>query len=770
MPYRLFSLLMLLFFISENLLIGQNTKYRKTYLQPWEQRPDFEHTISPEFLDQDAVILSESTEWTFNNRFNSTLVTTHRRVKILTAKGITTGATINIPEVTDPSSEFSDLTVYHRKGIHRPKFFDLEIIHFKARILKPDGQLKIVLPEDTIQTEKLLYSNRDRFAYSYHFTIPQAVPGDIVEISYSWYLPFVFDWKRIFLHLPLPAQTRTFHLTVPSRELLLLHLHNGLPAPDTLFSTKAPDFNHTYTWKLTNLPACLYEPNARLYADLPHLTFYLHNKAFGILRNDEFVAFKPYTWNYFSYDMVSFRDIKIHKTKRFLSSKELALNSFFSEQTQNIDKDQAFKLMEKLQKTLAEEFEYIYEQDYFNNNDERMAKIGSSRREIILKELNKDLQFQGPFDRISNQLYAHVLTEGYRGLTDAKREKVALGIKNKQMLNINRYVIYEGLLTRVKKDFFRVLVSDKRIGKINPDTCLPVFGQVLMYSFQSNNELTFVFPKNSRFGYQLNELPFYLENTPSLHIWQMADSHLNPKTTQFFQTPVTSLIYNFRTSNIHVKVNLNTNQLNFNSKITLSGQYSTLIRGFYQYNVIDSTVNPGYYRHLSRLSDKSTPSAKPEIQIQEGYPFKTEIQLNYKDNSLLTKVNDTTYRISLTNWIQHVIVEGLNVRKRTLPFYSDFTGTDTYNYYLEFDRDIYIEAFKDLPLAINNDFGTYSFDIRQTKENSISIQSVFKTKAERIPADGMFAVEEVYKYIRQMENASVTIFAGSGKAGKQPNK
>ncbi len=762
--YHLFYLVLFISIFTQNLL-GQNTKYRKTYLQAWEQRPDFEHQIDSAFLGEDAVILSEFTEWSLNNRFNSTLVTTHRRVIILTTQGITTGSRVNIPEVIDPTSEYSDISVDERGGIYRPKYFDLEINFFKARILKPNGQLKIVSPKDVIQEEQFRYNNRDRIAYSYHFTIPEVEAGDIVEISYSWYLPFVFDWKRFFLHNLLPIQSRVFQLTVPARELTLLHLHNGMLPPDTLKSPKAPDFNHTYVWNMNRLPACLYEPNARLHADLPHITYYLHNKAYGVLKNDEFVQFLPYTWTYFSYDMVSFRHIKTHKTKRLLSSKEIVLNNFFADQTYGIGKEYPYMRIAKIQNTLAEDFKYFYEKDPFSTTDERMSKLKSSHREIILKEMDKNLHFQGPFDRLSNVLFTEVLTEGYLGLTDAKREKVAQCFWNNYLLNINRYVVYEGLLTRMKEDFYRVLVADKRIGQIKADTCLPVFGQELIYSVKCKNELAFVYPKNRRFGYQVNELPFYLENTPSLHIWQMADSHLNPKVVQVYPTPGSETLQNYRTTNVKVQVNLQTKQLLFESKLALSGQFSTLIRGFYQYNSIDSTVNPRYYRHFAKLSDATQITSKPEINVQSDYPFKADIRLQYTDNTLITQPNNSTYQINLSNWIQHILADGFNAQKRTLPFYPDFKGTDTYNYYLEFDRDVRIEGFKDLPLTVDNEFGIYTFDIKQPNPHTMIIQSSFKTIADRLEANQVNLIAQIYNYVKQLENASLTVVATSN-----PNK
>ncbi|OWY19459.1 DUF3857 domain-containing protein [Sphingobacteriales bacterium UPWRP_1] len=736
---------------------SQNVKYRKTYLQPWEQRPNFNHSVDSAFANADAVVLNEETEWQINDRQNTTIVTKRSRIKILTQQGAAQCSWVALPQGTDIASEYSDVPLMQRNYVHRPKYFDLDITLFHARILKPNQQLKTVIPEDSVQTETLQYNNRTRFAYSYHFYLDGLQPGDILETEYSYFLPFMFDYRRIFFNGNLPIQNYTLKITAPAREYMVYHLANGTPPPDTLKSKQAPDYNLTYTWNLQHLAGCITEPGARPYADLPHLVYYAHNKAYGIWQNDQITQFKPYTWSYFAYDLVNFRSLNLQKTRRRLSAKAIALNIFFKTQTAGIGEDKPILRLLQIHKTLAHDFDYQTDGDPFANTDERMAKITSGQRELILREMSKNQQFQGVFNRISDIPFTDVITEGYFGLTDAKPERIPQCLARGYLLNINRYEIYEELLTRLREDYFRVLVSDIRIGQLNPDTCLPIFGGDMLYSVGTAGNLFYLYPKNRRFGYELNELPFYLENTHALHIWQMADNHANPATARFFETPVSLAAQNYRITNSKVTVNLNSQQVSFDTKLSLSGQFSTILREFYQYHSQDSTLNERYYRHVAAISVNTATEEPIILQHNLQYPFNAELRLKYSDNSLITQVNDSVFIVNLHNWVQHVITDNFNASGRQLPFYPDFEGTDTYHYYLEFNEPIKISKFKDLPLEIGNEFGSYTFSIEQQSPTVVLIHSVFKIGTPRLLPQQAGMAAQIFNSIKQVEAATLKV-------------
>ena len=71
-------------------------------------------------------------------------------------------------------------------------------------------------------------------------------------------------------------------------------------------------------------------------------------------------------------------------------------------------------------------------------------------------------------------------------------------------------------------------------------------------------------------------------------------------------TPESQIADNYRQVAGLIKIDLQDNTLNFNGKISLSGQYSTLLRNFYQYNLIDPTINALYKTRMSDKAEKNT--------------------------------------------------------------------------------------------------------------------------------------------------------------------
>ena len=66
------------------------------------------------------------------------------------------------------------------------------------------------------------------------------------------------------------------------------------------------------------------------------------------------------------------------------------------------------------------------------------------------------------------------------------------------------------------------------------------------------------------------------------------------------QLPHSYINDNTRKNNILVKINLDALSASFDARINLSGQYSTLIRGLYQYNYQDETINKLYNKKILR--------------------------------------------------------------------------------------------------------------------------------------------------------------------------
>ena len=677
------------------------------------------------------------------------------RIKFLTQKGIEKYAKVSIPEPCDPQFEYSDLPKDKHDEIYRPKYFELNIRYLKARLIKEDGTVTHLKPQDNITSEDLRFNAVNRTAYAYHFSFPKIAVGDVLEVEYLYFVPFVFDWKRIFFHGDVPKQKYELEIEYPANELMLVTQKNGATLVDSTKTLKKP-FRIKKTWKHNNLKACINEAGGKPYLELPHIEYYFHNKAYGAWENDNLVDFSPYSWTYYGFHLLGFREINTAMFANKFSRKETIIKKFFDEHTADIKKENSIVKLNQLNKHIAENIEYSDIKDHYFNTDRRLSFLHSYYREKLLKEISYHTMYEGIFSRLSDDLFMEISANGIGKTSLAKMDKIVASINKKQLLNINKYAIYEGIFNRLEEDYFLVFVSDKRIGRINMRQCSPILGRNVLYSTSKDKKMFYVLPKNQREGYYINELPFYLENTNSLHISQMIESTEDLHNTRLYKTPNSSADDNYRLSNVKASINLAQKKIDFDAKVILSGQFSTLTRGLYKHSCIDSTINERYKHKIMQLNKHATHN-EPTIKNKTKYPFKTDIRVDYTAPNLVKQKNDTTYIINLKNWFKHIIYENFEAKNREMAFYPDFIGRDTYRYYLEFDKSIKIKAFEDLPLEIENEMGNYKFDIQQMSPTSLMIQSDFWVARSKIEAEKTVDVEQIFKTIQQLEKTSLEV-------------
>ena len=152
--------------IYANNIYAQFTNYQRKYLQEWEEKAIKNEKVASEFAKEDAVILYEKNAWnikSFTNKGERTsMFQRNLRIKFLTQKGIEMYAKVSIPEPCDPQFEYSDLPKDKHDEIYRPKYFELNIRYLKARLIKEDGTVTHLKPQDNITSEDLRFNAINR--------------------------------------------------------------------------------------------------------------------------------------------------------------------------------------------------------------------------------------------------------------------------------------------------------------------------------------------------------------------------------------------------------------------------------------------------------------------------------------------------------------------------------------------------------------------------------------------------------------------------------
>ena len=731
--FALFFYLICLLVCQIQTIYAQNLNYKKHYNMTWSKintnLPNKDTIYNQK--NKHAIIIDEQINMTINNVENSTLVKRNAQILFFDTIGIQKYGLIVIPEPFDPQREQADLPLQKRQTIHRPKFFNLELLYIIAKIIDQNGDTTHIKPIDWQQEETIQYNARTRHAFSYLFDYRQHLkPNHTLQIEYAYFLPYQLDYHRLFFHSNIYKHQTQYSLTFPKNERYVFNFQNNAQPTDT---TEAKN-KKTLIWKFQQLQPCINETNAKPYLDLPNVSYYIHNKNFGKWINDQIEEFSDYSWIYVLHDRLTYNKDKQFKTKKKLNLKEIALNNFLSKQTSKMNNTAT-----NLQKLffvhhyITDSFNYKKFDDHFANIDKRIAKLPNFYREALLKQINTASVYNGVFDRLDiidnpyDNLQSNV--NNYHGITQNKPELIPESLSKKTLYNINTNAIYDGILTRLKNNFSIVSIADNRIHNIQINKCMPIWGENNLFAVTQDNQNFYIIPKTRRFGYRLNELPFYLENTNAVFVEQLAKTPTNPDNIRFFENPNTNPIHNFRIVNCKTNINSQKNEAFFDVKLILSGQYSSTGREAYQFNTNDSTINPLYYHRIYQLKNSTLLNQKTTFEDQQ-FPFKTTFEINYTQNQILTINNSTYHQLNLHQWIKHVIDTLFDKNNRYLTYYPDFEGSEQFNYEIIFDKPIQIIPQNDI--HIQNEFGKYLLTIKQTNDTTIFVHSTYHIKNKPI--------------------------------------
>jgi len=682
-------------------LSGQNIKNE---LPVQHERTDNKH-----LKNKDAVIISEYNMIDIIGKkmnFIYFSVTKKIEFKILSSSGIERFSKFCLPETFDPT-----YVAHFPAGRNYTNVYsEIKSNYFKVSIVTKDNEKKNAVIKQTIENVTMVsvendqYGNYERPVYK----IENMNIGDNVTVEYNYNVPYSENFKvltsfRIFFNNDIFKES--YQLTIKKSsdlDINIQYYNNGQPD-----SITQPGNNTIYYWNKSALYGCINEDGSRPYMSLPYLIF--------SIKPPELVYTLPFSfeekylpfYTLFSYPREKNHTLIVESVYRGYNSKQFnEIKEFVTTETQNISNDTLayYKLM-TLHNKISDEFTFTDDTDYFNRTDENDPKMGDD-------------------------------------------------LSRKTIRDICRYDLYVALIAELDLNYFTAYLADIRSGVVNNEYFIPMYHSDYIFAVLLNNKSPqYLYPKKSRFGYYLNELPFYFENTRArlvhLNDYREPKYPINDKLRQVL-LPNSNIIDNVRKSYVMVKVNTDSLITEFKARISLSGQFSTLTRGLYLFNCRDETINSLYNKKIWELNDNiQVKHVESKINSKE-FPFPAVINAEYQAKNILKK-NGDTITLNLKNWFNHIIYNNFDTSKRQLDFYPDFCGTNSYTYSIEFEKNIkIISNIEDY--TIKNEFGELTFSIEQVKPNTVILSSSFSTISNMIQTDKINTVKEIYDKIQYLNN------------------
>lgn len=762
------ALFFLLFILSFTL--KSQTNLFKTNIINWDTVRITEHEVNPRFKNEDAVILFEK-QHIYISATNVCL-TKYQRIKFNTKSGIEKYSSFFVPSSNDVFCDYYYTGFDKEKKVNRPIYADYEVFLCQARkVISPKNYSVVDLNEKDIvekQHNELVYVPKVGFTLakdksfiwqenkgytkpvSYLFSIPDAQEGDVYDLCYKVNIPLITFLKnnssRILFNSSIPKQKFEFELSYTSDDLYLSVINNNIALlPDTLLSKNKAQ-TVTLKYKATNLIGYDNEPNIRPF-ELPHIYFYINSRDYIKPSVNGKVNVAAYDWSHVLYK----------------SSYKLTKQSIFGIQG---NATLTFDFMKPYSKHYTAPYDEIFilkkELGHYNTFTDKhnLAITKLYNKTVDSVDVNTDLSGAKRIALFHNfvlkNLQMYTCNERYD--KDEFINSVGELAEKGKLFENGRYKLYADFLYRTEINFYRTRMIDKRYELLNNTIYYPPNAAVDFFSYLNNKSVETIFPKETNFGYFIDEYPFYFENTSAITTpYRITDTSAVILPPSFTKTHNSGFSTNIRNHTYTISIDLDKNTCNFEGSISLSGQFSTLTRSIYTHGMIaDSSINLDYYTKLVNTFKTAKNIKTNVISVEDKFPFKCKINQSFNFDELCEKTTNG-YHLNLGKLTCHIIEKLKDIDRQTT-YYSDFLMHDIFRYTIIFNNPVVVDNIEELKKEPTiNSFGAYFNKINISEPNKINFESNFKIIAEKTPNTSYKDVVGFYKKVNENRNLIINL-------------
>lgn len=663
--------------------------------------------------DKDLVILDEENEIIFSGESMEFIVfTVNKQVKykIGSETGIEKGSSFVLPESFDPSY----ITHFPKARNYTHVYSRMKCDYFKAKIYSETGQeriaeirpekqkLKIHMPEENY------YGDYTKFIYH----IDNLQVGDELHIEYSYNLlynenSFKLSGLRIFFNSDI--NKLNYKLMIQHHPELVVDYDfiNGAE-PDSI---SIVDGIKKSFWIKNNLSGCIDEPGSKPHLSLPYIV----------------LTPRPYDLLY----------VVPHSYEERLTP----IYSMFAKLREAMHFSISVSIMEGVNTRQYELIEkYIKRQiSDIDNDSTGLKKITSIHNNIV-----EDFEFADDIDYFTRE--------------DRRNHRMGEYLQSGQIRDISRYDIYLALIRSLGLKYFTAYLCDTRSGEISDNFLKPMhYDDYIFVVITEDDVAYYLYPKKDRFGYYIDEIPFYYENAKARLIHLLDYRNSEEAISEEYREallPKSNIGMNSRSSRIMVNVDLEELIVTFSGKVSLSGQFSTMTRGAYLYDYQDETVNELYGRKIWEINNDTEVLSKSVKIKKKVFPYPSEVTTKYQANNII-ELNQDTINLEISNWFNHIIYKDFSSEDRHLDFYPDFAHRDTYSYMIKFDKDV---ELVEMPKSVNiiDEAASLMTNIEQIDNRTIRVTSHMAI-SDKIEVDNIELVQKIYNHVQMLNSSSIKL-------------
>jgi hypothetical protein len=195
-----------------------------------------------------------------------------------------------------------------------------------------------------------------------------------------------------------------------------------------------------------------------------------------------------------------------------------------------------------------------------------------------------------------------------------------------------------------------------------------------------------------------------------------------------------------------IQVSLEKLESSIQQKVSLSGQFSTLTRGYYQYGWKDTTISPTYY---SDIFNKIPLSQVHLDSAQKTYPYFHQFGMIGDQYKNVYSTLDSSYVVDLSQLINSHY-ENINAKYFKANYHCDFPGKEEFWVEINFDQLVKIEDLNSYQHTIISPQFAFSSQLTKVADNHYQLQLSWDIKEANISSKEVPILSEVFKEIRRL--------------------
>lgn len=639
----------------------------------WPDNNKIFEAIPDSFKNEDAVILNDDIHLDFYQ--NS--IKRRQAIKILNEQGLNYFKSISLPQNFDITQQNNP---YYKQGRFSkrliPYIYNYKINYFSARIIRNKTITEIPVKVTTNKVYWVQYDGERIYDYEYIVSFEDLLVDDIIEYAYKAEIKGSYDSDQFYVNENFPKLKSSLNIRViapaeiKGSHVVLNHnidssSYTRIDKPENRYTMQ----NHSYKFKA--LSAIKYPQNSLAGKTLPHITanIYSLNRHFfnQTLVSTKYLYSTKYSW-FIIPD-------SIFNKERVYDKYGANLRKFISKFTDNPSDTNHLFFLNQLTDTIHS-YKFLSSENMHYSKDAQYSVTSSERL--------------------------------------LKRQLVEEFVGN----------IYSDILFEKNIFYYKANIQDRRLGMHSVEHRAHESYELEFIAIPIKKTFKFYIPRFNGLKYFPDELPFYYEGNLCALFPSNTSASLNKAESQnlkFIKTPISTYNENLRTENAIFKINTDSAIIHATLKENLSGQFSTILRPFYNNEYIDSTITTNYFK---KCVDKPYSKNKfiKQTSQSKNFPFKASYTCS-------EEITISKGEIDLKDWFSFVISKENFHNKITQDYYLDFTFTDTYNFLFEFNKPTSITNINEFTKTLNNEY--FDISVTFTKQDDYKYLLTLITKAKQ---------------------------------------